>query len=41
MAKVYTVKYVVDGRVVLVDEALLTSADVKTLEAEGVVVTAK
>lgn len=41
MAKVYTVKYIVDGAVVLVDEALLTASDVKSLESEGVVVTAK
>ena len=41
MAKIYTVKYVVDGQVFYTDKALLTAEDVKALEAEGVVVTAK
>lgn len=39
MAKVYTVKYVVDGQVVYTDKALLTAEDVKALQADGVVVT--
>ena len=41
MAKVYTVKYVVDGAVILTDKALLTADDVKVLEADGVIVTAE
>lgn len=41
MAKVYTVKYVVDGMVVYVDKAFLTPEDVATLQGEGVVVTAQ
>lgn len=38
MAKVYTVKYVVDGMVVLTDKVLLTKEDIKSLEADGVIV---
>ena len=41
MAKIYTVKYVVDGQIVYTDKALLTAEDVKALEAEGIVVTTK
>ena len=39
MAKIYTIKYIIDGRIVYTDKALLTTEDVKTLQADGVVVT--
>lgn len=40
MAKVYTVKFVVDGQVVYMDRALLTKEEVQALEADGMIITA-
>lgn len=38
MAKIYTIKFVVDGKIVLVDKAFLTKEEVRTLESDGIIV---